>query len=402
MQMTTGSHDSPAGEHAFRPVGLLTDELRRACGVLELVGALTGEDRAPGAGVNAGPRAVAAALDAAQVALIERLGEPALQAAERGRISAILVQIAQSRTAVQEAELARRSDALTLVTNVMDRLRSATSVSGLFERAPAEIARVGYDRCLVSRVDGGHWIARSTYVRGDSSLADAITLAGSESPRRIDRNLLESELVRKRVPMLVSDPQRNPYVHRQLIDVTGTKAYVAAPVVVGRTVIGFVHADESTHSGSVDEFDRDLVGTLSQCLGLAVERAIHHERLQAVKRSIAGAASSVTDLVDEIIEADVDQRSCIAPTDPAPATGLGDDLRLTALPTGRLGRSELLESLTGREREVLERMAAGDTNARIASGLFISEATVKAHVKHIFRKLAVANRAEAVSRYLRA
>jgi DNA-binding NarL/FixJ family response regulator len=54
-----------------------------------------------------------------------------------------------------------------------------------------------------------------------------------------------------------------------------------------------------------------------------------------------------------------------------------------------------------REREVLECMAEGDTNARIARRLFVAEATVKAHVKHILRKLGAANRAAAVSRYLR-
>jgi DNA-binding NarL/FixJ family response regulator len=36
----------------------------------------------------------------------------------------------------------------------------------------------------------------------------------------------------------------------------------------------------------------------------------------------------------------------------------------------------------------------------VAQELVISEGTVKSHVKHILRKLRVANRAEAVSRYL--
>jgi DNA-binding NarL/FixJ family response regulator len=46
-------------------------------------------------------------------------------------------------------------------------------------------------------------------------------------------------------------------------------------------------------------------------------------------------------------------------------------------------------------------MAAGATNALIARELFISEGTVKSHVKRILRKLNASNRAEAVSRYLR-
>jgi hypothetical protein len=45
-------------------------------------------------------------------------------------------------------------------------------------------------------------------------------------------------------------------------------------------------------------------------------------------------------------------------------------------------------------------MASGKTNAGIATRLVVSEGTVKSHVKHILRKLAAANRAEAVSVYL--
>ena len=47
---------------------------------------------------------------------------------------------------------------------------------------------------------------------------------------------------------------------------------------------------------------------------------------------------------------------------------------------------------------MLELVALGRTNAAIASRMFISEGTVKQHVKHILRKLKVENRAEPVSR----
>ena len=45
-------------------------------------------------------------------------------------------------------------------------------------------------------------------------------------------------------------------------------------------------------------------------------------------------------------------------------------------------------------------MAAGESNATIARNLFLSEGTVKFHVKHVLRKLGATNRAQAVSRYL--
>jgi len=54
--------------------------------------------------------------------------------------------------------------------------------------------------------------------------------------------------------------------------------------------------------------------------------------------------------------------------------------------------------LSGREMEVLACLAQGKTTNQIASELFISENTVKTHVRHILEKLEASNRAEAVSK----
>ena len=54
--------------------------------------------------------------------------------------------------------------------------------------------------------------------------------------------------------------------------------------------------------------------------------------------------------------------------------------------------------LSKREMEVLDCLAEGMTSAQIASDLFISENTVKTHVRHILEKLEAGNRAEAVSK----
>jgi DNA-binding NarL/FixJ family response regulator len=55
------------------------------------------------------------------------------------------------------------------------------------------------------------------------------------------------------------------------------------------------------------------------------------------------------------------------------------------------------EGLSAREIEVLQRMAAGKSNKEIGAELFISEGTVKTHVKSIFSKLDVVSRTEAVA-----
>lgn len=55
-------------------------------------------------------------------------------------------------------------------------------------------------------------------------------------------------------------------------------------------------------------------------------------------------------------------------------------------------------ALSKREMDVLKCLAQGMTSAQIAKNLFISENTVKTHVRHILEKLEASNRAEAVSR----
>jgi DNA-binding CsgD family transcriptional regulator len=53
--------------------------------------------------------------------------------------------------------------------------------------------------------------------------------------------------------------------------------------------------------------------------------------------------------------------------------------------------------LTVRELEVLDLVAAGDSNDEIAEKLYIGRQTVMSHVKHLFFKLGARNRAHAVA-----
>ncbi|GAA0424063.1 DNA-binding response regulator [Acrocarpospora corrugata] len=60
-------------------------------------------------------------------------------------------------------------------------------------------------------------------------------------------------------------------------------------------------------------------------------------------------------------------------------------------------RAPVSAALSGREREVLHLVAKGTGNREIAAILFISEATVKSHLTHIYAKLGVKDRAAAVA-----
>lgn len=56
----------------------------------------------------------------------------------------------------------------------------------------------------------------------------------------------------------------------------------------------------------------------------------------------------------------------------------------------------MLPALTAREQQILDLIAEGLTNRQISSNLIISESTVENHIHHIFVKLGISNRAQAV------
>lgn len=62
----------------------------------------------------------------------------------------------------------------------------------------------------------------------------------------------------------------------------------------------------------------------------------------------------------------------------------------------------LVEALTPRRRQVLEQVARGKTNAEIGRALFITENSVKTHLKILGRVWGVSARAELVARAIRA
>jgi len=68
----------------------------------------------------------------------------------------------------------------------------------------------------------------------------------------------------------------------------------------------------------------------------------------------------------------------------------------------RPAADDLARNLTARQVEILALVAQGLSNAEIAQRLFLSEGTVKWHVRKILRALGVANRAQAIARYLAA
>lgn len=122
--------------------------------------------------------------------------------------------------------------------------------------------------------------------------------------------------------------------------------------------------------------------------------------LEAFKAGAIGYVlkeSSKSELIRAIKEA-YSGRSLI---DPAVARKvLGEIERLTKGPV-HATKPVLVKALSDREIEVLQWVAEGKSNKEAADVLIISEKTVKAHLRSIFRKLEVGDRAQAVAQGMR-
>jgi DNA-binding NarL/FixJ family response regulator len=81
------------------------------------------------------------------------------------------------------------------------------------------------------------------------------------------------------------------------------------------------------------------------------------------------------------------------------ATAQGQSYLSPSVATRLMGRMRLPanDALSDRELEVVSHVARGDSNKEIARQLHVSEATVKSHLLHIFAKLGVDDRTQAVT-----
>jgi len=329
-------------------------------------------------------------LEELAAALIERLGTGASSSA-------------RSVVTEHEAALARlrqrfnaRFDALARVQTVIVELREVTSPSQMLAMSPAALCGGSrLRRVILSLVREGQMIPEAAYFAGDERGAREVLEQLRADPVRLEHPLIETELLRRRRATTVADARVHPRVDRRFTQLMGWRSYVAAPLVVSARVIGVVHADRGRDE-PLDVLDRDVMWEFASGLAQAYEsaslrRTLRREREQTrvFLEWLNARSGQLNDAPIALAIGEAMPLMQPEPLDlPIPAEGRDDRLVFEGL-------------LTRRELDVLRLLAEGNTNRAIADALVISGGTVKFHVNSILRKLHAANRAEAVSRYLR-
>lgn len=319
-------------------------------------------------------------INAATVAAVR-----ALERRESRVTPQMLADIGVTRAALEAYASRTCLQKLDRVQTALDRLRDSPTLAELMDLAVRELCACGFDRTMISQVDGNHVVPRIVHIPADPAWAHELEVFAAGQRLALKDLIAEARMVRRIEPILVAHSENLP----KLLRATEARSYVAAPVTFQGVVIGFLHADCLLTRRTLDAFDRDVVGTFAKGVGHAWEHVALHERLQALRRDVSRGHAAALAVMGESADVAVTLRDD------------GDDRALMGLAAAMPVSSDarLAALLTRRELEVMQLMAAGETNAGIARVLVLAEGTVKSHVKHILRKLRVKNRVEAVSRF---
>ena len=170
-------------------------------------------------------------------------------------------------------------------------------------------------------------------------------------------------------------------LHMPVLDGIAATARISAEYPGTRVVVLTTYADDSSIRGALR----------AGALGFLTKDSGRAEIARAVLAAAAGQS---------VLDGAVQRRLVAAATGDerfAEEGGAGAGSADTSAADGDpLDGDRIPDDLTARELEVLRLIAAGRSNADIAKELFVSAATVKTHINHLFAKTGVRDRSQAV------
>jgi DNA-binding CsgD family transcriptional regulator len=310
---------------------------------------------------------ILSSLNEAETDLTQRRSELVDLLVRAGRFEGTLLGYVESQRVQQRAALS----------NSTARLRACEDSFQLGQHA-AEVAldALGARRVAVSRVRDGVWSSwRMTSVEELGSL----TAWGERGPIVLEQLPVEQAVVITRQTGLTIAPARSKASSAQAL-----RTCVVGPIVVENEVIGLLHVEFGDYEAGADL--RQMVLSFGQTLGRVHEQLTTREQFggqRGAAEDLQRAAQCAT-LLDADVELSID-----------PHRIARDSRSAAQVPDVDSSRA----NLTARQRETLDLVLRGYTNAEIAERLIVSVATVKSHVRAILHRVGAVNRAEAIARY---
>ncbi|SNT11221.1 helix-turn-helix transcriptional regulator [Rhodococcoides kyotonense] len=317
--------------------------------------------------------------------LVERLRATVFDRSEIEAIARILVRIDAHQCETVSAQIEKCAAQFAALRTVADAIGAAQPDDLAHTVTTSLCGPLGYRKAMFSVVNGSSWSPASVSMQPDlapmfADLVSAVDGHGIElrdAPR-------EAELVRKRRPYVLDRVDTYRYTYRPLIDLSRPSGYLAVPIVVGGRARGIIHVDR--HEEGLTDSDMHMVGALAAVCTLSSERADLRGSLRARRTDMETRIAQLARALRELDASSVGF-----------ASAADEQNGQVGRESGPVSRAGPPAELTHREWEVLELLAAGETNSSISHALCISDGTVKSHVQRIFRKIHVSTRAEAAA-----
>ncbi|NRD44346.1 MULTISPECIES: response regulator transcription factor [Corallococcus] len=145
-----------------------------------------------------------------------------------------------------------------------------------------------------------------------------------------------------------------------------------------------------------DEEDKVLEAVKAGASGYLLKGATVDKIVEAIKEVRAGGTVIQPNLARRLLRHfRVEPDTAPVPTEPLAVAPSASE------PAPASAQEPLLKPLSDREREILQLIAKGVSNSEAARLLSLSKATIRTHLEHIYRKLEVTNRVEAVTEGIR-
>jgi DNA-binding CsgD family transcriptional regulator len=289
----------------------------------------------------------------------------------------LLVRVGRFEEALLDYVERQRVQRRAALSSGMTRLRACGDSAELDEEA-AEIAleALGARRVAISRVRDGVW---SSWRMASIDDLGSLTAWGERGPIALEQLPVEQAVASTGETALSVAPARSGPSAEQAL-----RTCVAAPIAAENAVIGLLHVEFGNYEPGADE--RHSVLSFGQTLGRVHEQLTTREQFGAQRN----AAEDLQRAAQRAMNIDADVELSVDPL------GFVRESRgETQGPNTDGGRAHL----TARQRETLDLLLRGYTNAQIAESLIISVATVKSHVRAILHRVGAVNRAEAIARY---
>jgi DNA-binding CsgD family transcriptional regulator len=272
-----------------------------------------------------------------------------------------------------------QSSAVVSVRQALSKLRTAESLPDLYSRATRALCQFcGFDRAVLFRLQGPEMIPESVYFADDPAWAEDFYRRAQTDRMRIDYDIVETEMISTRAPMIVPEAQSNPRGFRPLVEASKTRSYVAAPLIPENVIIGFIHADRYFMDRDVDTLDRDVLGTFAEGLGYAIQRTRLLERVDRQRMHINRLRSVVEETVQKV-------SATVAALE-------GDSATKASITVPGF-------EITQRENAILRLIYEGASDEVVAASLGIPRASVGWHMGQLMDKLGADTPEAAVSRW---